>query len=98
MGPVRPEKVTYVALDLFSYYHDAQKYKNILVTTVCSIYAQQYSIFQDGGHFQHENHFHDSLIQTCAILMILVSNHTFLTMQNLNFDFMRQIVKIHHVG
>ena len=41
-------------------------------------------IQKDGGHFQHENHFLDSFLQ--AILMILVSNHTFLTMQNLNFD------------
>ena len=40
----------------------------------------------DGGHFQHENHFLDSFLQTCAILKILVSNHTFLNMQNLNFD------------
>ena len=52
----------------------------------------------DGSHFlrwrpfQHENHFLDSLIQTCAILMILVSNHTFLTMQNINFD-LRNSVK-----
>ena len=41
------------------------------------------AIFQDGGH---KNHFLDSLLQTSAILMILVSNHTFLNMQNLNFD------------
>ena len=46
-------------------------------------------IFQDGGHFQHENHFVDSFLQTCAILMILVSNHTVL---NLNFD-LRNSVK-----
>ena len=50
------------------------------------------AIFQDGGHFQHKNHFIDSLIQTCAILMILVSNYTFLPMQNLNFD-LRNSVK-----
>ena len=28
--------------------------------------------------FQHEHHFLNSFLQTCAILMILVSNHTFL--------------------
>ena len=44
------------------------------------------AIFQNGGHFQHEHHFIDSFLQTCAILMILVSNHTFWTMHNLNFD------------
>ena len=44
------------------------------------------AIFQDGEHFQHENHFLDSFLQTCAISMILVSNHTFLTMKNLNFE------------
>ena len=47
------------------------------------------AIFLDGGH---KNHFLDSLLQTSAILMILVSNHTFLTMQNLNFD-LRNSVK-----
>ena len=52
------------------------------------------AIFQDGGHFQHENHILDSFLQTCAILMILVSNHTFLTMQNLNFD-LRNSVKVY---
>ena len=50
------------------------------------------AIVQDGGHFQHENHFIDSFLQTCAILMIVVSNHTFVTMQNLNFD-LRNSVK-----
>ena len=50
------------------------------------------SIFQDGGHFQHKNHFLDGFLQTCAILMILVSNHTFLTMQNPHFD-LRNSVK-----
>ena len=50
------------------------------------------AIFQDGGHFQHENHFVDSFLQTCAISKILVSNHTDLTMQNLNFD-LRYLVK-----
>ena len=44
------------------------------------------AIFQDGGHLQHENHFLDSFLQTFAILMILISNHTFLTMQNPHFD------------
>ena len=44
------------------------------------------AIFRNGGHFQLENHFLDSFLQTSAILMILVSNHTFLTMQNLNFE------------
>ena len=39
MGLVRLEKVSNVAFDLFSDYHYAQKYKNILVKTVCSIYA-----------------------------------------------------------
>ena len=28
------------------------------------------AIFQDGGHFQHENHVADSFLQTCAILII----------------------------
>ena len=63
------------------------------------------AIFQDGGRFQHGNHFVDSFLQTCAILMILVSNHTVLTMQNLNFNlrnsvkaYLRQRVKIHHAG
>ena len=50
------------------------------------------AIFQDDGHFQHENHFLDSFRKAGAILMILVSNHTFLTMQNLNFD-LRNSVK-----
>ena len=44
------------------------------------------AIFQDGGHFQQENNFLDSFLHACAILMILVSNHTFLTMHNLNFN------------
>ena len=49
------------------------------------------AIFQDGGHSQHEDHFLNSFIQTCAILMILVSNQTFLTMQNLNFDLQNSV-------
>ena len=52
------------------------------------------AIFQDGGHFRHENHFLDSFLLTYAILMILESNHTFLTMQNLNFD-LRNSANVH---
>ena len=55
MGLVRLEKSSNVARDLFSEYDYSQR--NILVKTVGSIYAQQYSIFQDNGHFQHENQF-----------------------------------------
>ena len=53
------------------------------------------AIFQDGGHYQHENHFLDCFSQTCAILMVLVSNHTVLTMQNPNFD-LRNSVKAYY--
>ena len=53
-----------------------------------------HKITEDGRHFQHVNHYVDSFLQTCAILMILVSNHTALTMQNLNFD-LRNSVKVY---
>ena len=43
IGLVRLEKASNVARDLFSDYDYSQKYKNILVKTACSIYAQQYS-------------------------------------------------------
>ena len=70
---------------------ESESVKNILVKTllnVCTTIFQKVmaASFQDGGCFQHENHFLDSFLQTCAISMILVSNHIFLTMQNLNFD------------
>ena len=42
-GSVRPEKASNVGRDLFSDYDYSQKYKNVLVKTVCTIYAQQYS-------------------------------------------------------
>ena len=42
---------------------------DLCITIIQKVMA---AIFQDGGHFQHENHFLDSFLQTCAILMILV--------------------------
>ena len=101
MDLVRLEKASNVSRDLFliTIIHkitEAESVKNILVKTSYSIYAQQYArkwkTFQDGGHFQHEKHFVDSFLQTCAILMTLVSNHTVFTMQNLNFH-LRNSVK-----
>ena len=60
--------------------------ENFLLDLCTTIFQKvMAAIFQDGGHFQHVNHFLDNFPQTCAILMILVSNRTFLTMQNLNF-------------
>ena len=70
----------------------------ILVKTVGSISAQQYSrklwrpFFKMASISSMKITFLDSFLQTCAISMILVSNHTFLTMRNLNFD-LRNSVK-----
>ena len=64
--------------------------ENCLLDLCTTIFQKvMVAIFQDGGH---ENHFIYSFLQTSAILMILVSNHTFLTMQNLNFE-LRNLVK-----
>ena len=64
--------------------------ENCLLDLCTTIFQKAMAaIFQDGGH---ENHFLHSFLQTSAILMILVSNHTFLTMQNLNFE-LRNLVK-----
>ena len=61
--------------------------ENCLLNLYTTIFQKlMTAILQDGGYFQHENHFVDSFLQTCAILMILVSNHKVLTMQNLNLD------------
>ena len=84
--------VTYFLTTITHKITEAESIKNVLVKTVCTNYAQQYAISQDGGHFQHDNHFLDSFLQACVILLILLSYHTFLTMQNLNFD-LRNSVK-----
>ena len=64
MDLVRLEKASNVARDLFSDYDYLQKYQNILVKTVCTTMFQNVmaAIFQNGGHFQHENHFLDSFL------------------------------------
>ena len=49
------------------------------------------AIFQDGGHFQHGTDFLDSFFQACAILIILVLNNRFFTIQILNFDFRNSV-------
>ena len=90
---VRLEKAFYVAGDYdYSQNHRTWKRKkhiggNCLLELCTTIFREMVMIIsQDGGHLQHENHFLDSFLQACAILMILVSNHTFLDMQNLNLD------------
>ena len=59
MGLVKLEKVSNVTRDLFSEYDYAQKYTQFMHN---NIPESDDAIFQDGGHFQHKNHFIDSLI------------------------------------
>ena len=117
-GSGQIEKASNMTRDLFSNYdysqttesesvkkHIGEKCLLHLCTTIFR--KVMAAIFQDGGHFQHGNLFLDSFLQTCEILMILVSNQIFLTLHNLNFDFrnsvklillnLKQRVKIHHV-
>ena len=94
MGLVRLEKASNVArYFLITIIHKSTKTYWCLLDLCTTIFQKlMAAIFQDGGHFQHENHFLDSFLQTCAILMSVLSNHTFLTMQNQNFD-LRNSVK-----
>ena len=59
---IKLEKAANVEHDLFSDYvipeiTEAENIRNIFVKTVGLIYAQQYTIFKDVSHFQHEIYF-----------------------------------------
>ena len=90
--------VTYFMITIIHNITEAERVKknigeNCLLDLCRTIFQKvMATTFQNGGYFQHENHFLDSFLRACAILMILVSNHTFLTMQNRNFD-LRNSVK-----
>ena len=104
MGLVRLEKAsnvarTYFFITIIQKITKAESVKNIgenFLHDLCTTIFQKVMavIFQVGGYLQHGNHFVDSFFQRCTILMILVSNHTVVTMQNLNFD-LRNSVKAH---
>ena len=70
--------VTYFLITIIHKITEAESVKkhigeNCLLDLCTTIFQKvMAAIFQDGGHFQHENHFLDSFLQTGAILMILV--------------------------
>ena len=81
MGLVRLEKASNVARDLFliTIIHKITEVESVQKhfgengrLDLCTTIFQKVmaAIFQDRGHFQHENHFLDSFLQTCSILMI----------------------------
>ena len=89
--------VTYFLITIIHKITEAESVKKHIgencLLHVCATILQKVmaAIFQDGGHFQHD-HFLDNFIKTYAILMILVTNHTFLITQNLNFDFPNSVI------
>ena len=78
MGLVRLEKASNVARDRSSYYDSSQNIGENCRLDLCT------TIFKMATISSMKIICLDSFLQTCAISMILVSNHTFLTMQNLN--------------